>query len=124
MDGHIFVTNIFSFTVQVVNGTNTTLRYDQRQPSLDDFVPQAVQFFIPSVLSMSLSPSIKSNETVPFMIQPEFQVLTSDGRLCENLGYDSPWYIEAFLNSSAGDPNARLQKSFNIPWRIIPKILT
>ena len=58
---------------------------------------------------MSLSPSSESNETVPFPVQPEFRILASDGQLCANLGYQGDWVIEATLNSSKGDPNARIE---------------
>ena len=58
---------------------------------------------------MSLTPSTESNETVPFPEQAEFQILTSDGRLCVNLGYQGDWVIEASLDNTTGDPNARLE---------------
>jgi len=103
----------FSFLVQVVNGTN---RYDERQSTV--FAePTQIEFLMPSILNMTLSPSVESNETVIFPQQPEFKVYTADGQLCDNLGFDSPWYIEAYLDSSSGgDINAQLLGSTRIAF--------
>ena len=66
---------------------------------------------MPTKLAMSVSPSSESNETIPFPIQAEFQILSDDDQLCTNLGYQNDWIIEATLDSSAAtaDSNARLE---------------
>ena len=96
------------YTVQIVNGTNSTLRYDQKQ-QIEPIETKTLEYLIPAQLQMSLTPSTESNETVPFPEQAEFQILTSDGRLCVNLGYQGDWVIEASLDNTTGDPNARLE---------------
>ena len=57
---------------------------------------------------VSATPSQDTNETVPFPTQPEFQILTSDGDLCTNLGYQQDWYIEATLDVGSGHADAIL----------------
>lgn len=94
--------------MQIVNGTNSTLRYDQKQQT-EPVETNTLEYLIPAQLQMSSTPSAESNETVPFPKQPEFQILTSDGRLCVNLGYQGDWVIEASLDNTTGDPNARLE---------------
>lgn len=109
------------FTAQIVNGTNTTLRYDQRQQT-EPVEAIQLEYLIPAQLQMSLAPSAESNETVPFPQQAEFQILTADGRLCVNLGYQGDWVIEASLDNTTGDPNARLEGIFEmrltIQWNL------
>jgi len=91
------------------------VRYDERQPTT--FTEQAeIEFLMPSLLNMTLTPSIESNETVIFPQQPEFKVFTADGQLCDNLGFGSPWYIEASLDSFAGDVSAQLLGSTRIAF--------
>ena len=90
-----------------MNGTNTTTRYDQQQ-SIEASPIVALEFLMPSTLSMSATPSQDTNETVPFPTQPEFQILTSDGDLCTNLGYQQDWYIEATLDVGSGHADAIL----------------
>ena len=91
-----------------MNGTNTTLRYDQRQRT-EPVKTNTLEYLIPAQLEMSMNPSVESNETVSFPEQAEFKILTSDGRLCVNLGYQGNWVIEASLDNRTGDPNARLE---------------
>ena len=72
---------------------------------------------MPSILNMTLTPSVESNETIIFLQQPEFKVYSTDGQLCDNLGFDSPWYIEASLDSnSGGDIKAQLLGSTRIAF--------
>uniref|UniRef100_A0A7M5X729 Cadherin domain-containing protein n=2 Tax=Clytia hemisphaerica TaxID=252671 RepID=A0A7M5X729_9CNID len=103
-------------TAQIVNGTNTTIRYDQQQPTEANQIV-ALEFLMPSTLSMSETPSQDTNETVPFPIQPQFQILSSDGDLCTNLGYQQDWYIEATLNVASGHADAVLLGATRIPFQ-------
>ena len=85
------------------------MRYDQKPQPEEINQPQVLEFLIPAVLEMSQSPSTKSNETVLFPEQAEFKILSLDGQLCTNLGYQNDWIIEATLDNTTGDPNARLE---------------
>lgn len=63
---------------------------------------------------MFVTPSSDTNETVPFPVQPEFQVFDANNNLCENLGL-TPWVLTAEI-LSGGDPNARVLGVTNVTF--------
>lgn len=99
------------FSDQIVNGTNTTLRYDQITSNNQPVQLQTLNFLVPSRLEISTQASSDSNETVPFPVQTVIQVFDTDGNICENLGL-TPWILTAQI-LSGGDASASLLGTVN-----------
>ena len=80
-----------------MNGTNTTLTYDERKKLEEKKNEQEsgfIEYLIPKHLKLSVDPTQESNETVPFPIQPELQLHDVLNRWVQNLGTKlAPWRL-------------------------------
>lgn len=104
------VSNQFLISVQVVNATNTTLRYDVKQKIYFETTEvQTQQILLPTALSILQQPTLDCNETVRFLIQPVFILLDNNGDRVNELSGNVTWVVTASLDPSTGDPNARLE---------------
>ena len=110
----------FLDTVQVVNGTNTTMTYYEREKLEQDKREQestTTEYLIPRKLVFRMQPSLQSNETVPFPIQPELQLYDVLDRWVQNVGTKlAPWRVSASLVAGHGDPEARLEGRLEAPF--------
>ena len=76
----------------------------------------SVSYYIPKTLKLVLDPSVESNETVPFEIQPQLQMFDFINRWVQNVGTELlPWIVTASLIPGTGDPNARLEGNVSVP---------
>lgn len=90
-----------------VNGTNSTIRYDQR-PSSSSTDANPVDYYIPKKLVLIAQPS-NSNETVPMPSHPKLHMYDALNRWVKNLGRENDrWKVTARLVSGTGDSSARL----------------
>ncbi|XP_065660201.1 fibrocystin-L isoform X2 [Hydra vulgaris] len=69
----------------------------------------SVDYLIPKTLVTVNNPSSESIETIPFKIQPQFQLNDYANKWVQNVGSQLlPWQITASLIEGFGDPNAQL----------------
>eukprot|EP00794_Sanderia_malayensis_P006712 gene6712-7474_t len=94
-------------TVQVVNATNSTQRYDEKI-SVTDATSGPTQYLIPKSLALIAQPS-GSNETISFPFQPQMRMYDALNRWVSQLGRATDrWRVTASIVAGTGDPNAQL----------------
>ena len=99
--------------MQIVNATNGTMRFDERQrEDAENSLQSPMQILIPTTLFLQNHPSNSSNETIPFPEQPSLILRDGNGDFVQELVGN--WTVSASLQG--GDPLARLEGNLTVPF--------